>query len=320
MYSVNGGPEDTLDLYEGTRRTMEMSAGHTFYLEEMALEPGDLVSYYARVADNNRVDGRQTTTSDIYFMEVRPFGRDYRQAEQGGGGGGGGGGSDGLDGQFSEQQRQIVAATFKMVRDRDDYADVEYRENMATLALSQGRLRERVEAVVRRIQDRGVMQSDSGFIKIMEELPAAAAEMLTSEEELGERDAREALPAAQRALQHLQRAEAAFRDVQVSMGQQGGGGGSGQQQSNAEDLADLFELELDKMQNQYESVQRGEWASRVAAAAINASWPRKPKNWRASSSGWPGNSLWTTCRTPPAGCGRPRTPCAARPIPVRAVI
>ncbi|MCZ6918740.1 MAG: hypothetical protein O7I93_18340 [Gemmatimonadetes bacterium] len=255
MYSVNGGPEDTLDLYTGMRRTTQMSAGHTFYLEEMNLEPGDLVSYYAQVADNDRVGGRQTTTSDIYFMEVRPFRRDYRQAEQGGGGGGGGG--DGLDGQFSEQQRQIVAATFKMVRDRDQYADVEYRENMATLALSQGRLRERVEAVVRRIQDRGVMRSDSGFIKIMQELPAAAAEMLTSEEELGERDAREALPAAQRALQHLQRAEAAFRDVQVSMGQQGGGGG-GQNQSNAEDLADLFELELDKMQNQYESVQRGE--------------------------------------------------------------
>ena len=255
MYSVNGGPEDTLDLYDGTRRSKTVSAGHTFYLEEMSLEPGDLVSYYAKATDNNRVGGRQSATTDIYFLEIRPFGRDYRQADQGGGGGGGGG--DGLDGQFSQQQRQIVAATFKMVRDRDDFSGQDYDENMATLALSQGRLRERVEAVVRRIQDRGVIQTDSGFIKIAEELPAAAAEMLTSEEELGARDAREALPAAQRALQHLQRAEAAFRDVQVSRGQQGGGGGGGGN-ANVEDLADLFELELDKMQNQYESVQRGQ--------------------------------------------------------------
>jgi len=168
----------------------------------------------------------------------------------------GGGGGESLDGQFSQQQRQIVAATFEMVRDRGEYSDKEYRENMATLALSQGRLRERVEAVVRRIQDRGVMQSDTGFTKIIEELPAAAEEMLAAEEELGARRAREALPAAQRALQHLQRAEAAFREVQVSQGGGGGGGGGGQT-PNAEDLADLFELELDKMQNQYESVQRG---------------------------------------------------------------
>ena len=175
IYSVNGGPEDTLRLFDGARGTKEMSATHTFYLEEFNLEPGDLVSYYGQVTDNNRVGGRQTVTTDIYFLDVRPFGRDYRQAEQGGGGGGGG---DGLDGQFSQQQRQIVAATFKMARDRDDYADKEYRENMATLALSQGRLRERVEAVVRRMQDRGVMWADTGFAKIMEELPAAAAEML----------------------------------------------------------------------------------------------------------------------------------------------
>ena len=253
MYSVNGGPEDTLDLYDGARRSKEITAGHTFYLEEMNLEPGDLVAYYAQVTDNNGVGGTQSATTDIYFLEMRPFGRDYRQADQGGGGGGGG---DGLDGQFSQQQRQIVAATFKMVRDRDEYSDKDYAENMATLALSQGRLRERVEAVARRIQDRGVIQTDSGFIKIAEELPAAAAEMSTSEQELGARKAREALPAAQRALQHLQRAEAAFREVQVSRGQGGGGGGGGN--ANVEDLADLFELELDKMQNQYESVQRGQ--------------------------------------------------------------
>ena len=253
MYAVNGGPEDTIELYNGARRSKDVTASHTFYLEEMSLEPGDLVAYYAEVADNNRVGGRQRATTDIFFLEMRRFRRDYRQADQGGGGGGGG---EGLDGQFSQQQRQIVAATFNMVRDREEYADKDYAENMATLALSQGRLRERVEAVVRRIQDRGVIQTDSGFIKIADELPAAAAEMLTSEEALGARRARQALPAAQRALQHLQRAEAAFRDVQVSRGQQGGGGGGGN--ANVEDLADLFELELDKMQNQYESVQRGQ--------------------------------------------------------------
>ena len=43
--------------------------------------------------------------------------------------------------------------------------------------------------------------------------------------------------------------------------QQGGGGGSA---ANAEDLADLFELELDKLRNQYETVERGEQRQREA--------------------------------------------------------
>jgi hypothetical protein len=41
-------------------------------------------------------------------------------------------------------------------------------------------------------------------------------------------------------------------------GQGQGGGGSGGQSAAAEDLADLFELELDKLKNQYETVRRGQ--------------------------------------------------------------
>jgi hypothetical protein len=46
-------------------------------------------------------------------------------------------------------------------------------------------------------------------------------------------------------------------DRDYKQNQQGGGGGGGQDQS-AEDLADLFELETDKLRNQYEEVRRGE--------------------------------------------------------------
>src|SRR6185503_16877538 len=84
-------------------------------------------------------------------------------------------------------------------------------------------------------------------------------EMEKADEALGRRVPKDALPPEQKALMHLQRAEAVFRDVQVQMGQQqGGGGGGGGTFPNAEDLADLFELELDKLQNQYETVQRGQ--------------------------------------------------------------
>ena len=87
-----------------------------------------------------------------------------------------------------------------------------------------------------------------------EHLKQAAREMEGAPPPLRKQAGRDALPPEQRALQHLQRAEAAFRTIQVSFGgQQGEGGGS---QSRAEDLADLFDLETDKLRNQYETIQR----------------------------------------------------------------
>ena len=249
VYSVNGGTEQTQELYGGRRPQKELIAGHTFYLEEIELLPGDFISYYARASDTNRVSGRQTTTTDIYFMEIRPFNRTFRQADQAPGPPGAG-----FDASLSQRQREIIAATFNMVRDRDQYAQKEYEENLATLALAQGRLREQVETLVRRMNARGIVDMDSMFRTIAEALPIAVAEMGVAEEQLGQRLPQEALPPEQRALQQLQRAEAAFRDVQV--GQGGGGGGGGQ--PNAEDLVDLFELELDRQRNQYESVQRSQ--------------------------------------------------------------
>ncbi|NIM50609.1 MAG: DUF4175 family protein [Gemmatimonadales bacterium] len=249
VYSVNGGPEQIVELYTGGGARKQLLAGHTFYLEETELQPGDFISYFARATDGNRVGGPQTTTTDIYFMEVRPFDRRYRQAEAQGGGGGGAGDNVG---ELSRRQRQIVAATFKLVRDSTEYTGSEMRENLATLALAQGRLREEVETLVRRIEGRRVVELDSTFRAVAEALPQAVKEMEVAEESLGVRKLQEALSPEQRALQHLQRAEAAFRDRMVS---QGGGGG---QAASAEELADLFDLELDKLRNQYESVDRGE--------------------------------------------------------------
>ena len=250
VYSVNGAPEKTVVLHAGRARKT-LSAGHTFFLEELALEPGDFISYFARAADQGQP--AQTTTTDIYFMEVRPFGREYRQADQRPPGGGGGGG--GTDDALSFQQRQIIAATFKLVRDRSRIADKQYREDLGTLAVAQGRLQGQVQSLLQRMANRGVVEPGSGFDSTAQSLRSAEGEMGQARDRLQEQKAREALPREQTALKHLQRAEAAFREVQVSFDQGAGGGGGSAM--NAEDLADLFELELDKLKNQYETVQRG---------------------------------------------------------------
>ena len=257
-YSVNGGPEETVSLFRSEEGGLkEVSAGHTLFLEEFELEPGDFVSYYGTAGDNQSGTAREVM-SDLYFVQIRAFRRDFRaEQSQGGGGGGGGGGGDAR--ALSEAQRQVISATFNVVRDRDTFTEDEYRENLVFLTLSQGRLREQVDTLLRRMNSR-VMPADPAFRSILEILPRAAKEMATAETALQEQDVDTALPAEQRALQHLQRAEEAYDEVRVQQ-QQGGGGGGGGGQNSAEDLADLFELELDKLQNQYETVQRGEQQS-----------------------------------------------------------
>ena len=258
VFSVNGGEEQTVELFgSGAAPLSEVSAGYTFFLEEYELIPGDIISYYAKARDNAGT-GSQEAISDIYFLQIRRLETEFRQAEQQPGGGGGGGGGPGAGEQeLSEQQRQVISATFNLNRDRDRYSPEGFSEGLVVVRLSQERLRDQVATLVTRLNNRGVVR-DPEFEQIAQFLPQAMEEMEAAMERLDAADPQGALAEEQQALQYLLRAEALYDEVQVSQQQGGGGGGGGGRGPNAEDLADLFELELDKLKNQYESVQRGE--------------------------------------------------------------
>jgi hypothetical protein len=194
FYSVNGGPEKSVALHSGGKRLREVVAGHTFFLEELGLKAGDLVSYYARAKDNGG-SGSEAKT-DIYFMSVRPFDQTYKEANVSGGGGGGGGDDPG---ELTERQRQVVAGTFNVDRDRKTMPSSRVKENFATLHLSQGRVREAVETLMRRMMERNITSIDTAFKIIAEELPLAAKEMEAAEEHLLKSNSSDALPPEQRA-------------------------------------------------------------------------------------------------------------------------
>lgn len=250
VYSINGGEEHTITLFRGGQPTPEVTAGHTFYLEELGVQPGDAVSYYARASDNDAVAGPKTATSDIYFVRVRPFGREFRQAQSMAGGGAGGAGGAGDVGALSMQQRQIIAGTFKVQRDRRQMGADKVKEALVVLALSQSRLREQVQGLVDRMNSR-LVAPDPAFQKIAELLPLAVEQMKLAEAKLQAQNPQQALPPENKALQYLQQAEEEY-ELQVQVQRNAGGGGGGGAGSIAEDLAELFKLELDKMANQYE--------------------------------------------------------------------
>jgi hypothetical protein len=209
MYSVNGGPEKSVRLFDGRTRMPEVSAGHTFYLEELDVKAGDFVSYYAKATDNDGVAGPKAAMSDMYFVRVRPLSKDFRRAQSdagGGGGGGGGGGQQNEVGNLSEQQRRIISATFNIQRDRATMTAEKLREGAIVIALAQSRLREQVEGLLTRMNSR-LVEQDPSFAKIAELLPQAVAAMKEAEAKLQATDPAGALQPEQRALQVLQQAE-----------------------------------------------------------------------------------------------------------------
>jgi len=259
VLSVNGEAEQRIKLLptaDESDARQQVDAEHIVYLEDLGLRPGDLISYYVNAEDRAPTDEAKTATSDIFFYQVRPFRNNYQRAEQRGGGGGGGGAQGGQQqGHLSEQQKQFVVATFKMIRDRHTFSDQTYLENLELLTTAQGRIRDRVEAIVRRIRSRSIVRSNDRYKVILEELPLAVDAMLEVEQQLQEAEVEPALADAQIALKHLQRADAEFRDINVSLANRGGGGAGNN--TGLEDLANLFQLEMDKLRNQYETVQRG---------------------------------------------------------------
>jgi hypothetical protein len=249
-FSVNGGEEKRVQLQDLKRDAAHtLSGAHTFFLEEFKLQAGDFISYYAKARDNSAAP--QESTSDIYFMEVRPFDREFRQAQQQGQAQG----DDQDSNALTRRQREIIAATFRVGRELKNYTPEEKDENLGAVTLSQEKLKSDAENLAERIRRRlgDQLNSEPDFAKLVEYITQASKEMSGAIGQLRATNPKEAMPPEQRSLQQLLRAEAIFRNIQVA---RGGQGDSQSQQQQQQELADLFELQLDKMKNQYETVQR----------------------------------------------------------------
>src|SRR5215218_10400455 len=253
-FSVNGGEEKTVNLQNLTRESARsLSGAYTFFLEEYNLKPGDFISYFAKARD-----AASEATSDIYFIEVKPFEMEYKQSQQGGGGGGQGG--DQEQNALSRRQKDLIAATHRLIREGDKYSDQERKDGYEAVAAGQEKLRtdtlEFLDRMGRRLGD--VDDGQKQVAEMAEHLRQAAKEMEGAPPPLRKESGKDALPPEQRALQRLLAADAIFREVQVAFGNQSSSGGGGGGQREQQELSGLFELELDKMKNQYETVQRAQ--------------------------------------------------------------
>ena len=244
-YSLNGGPIRDVNLLKSPG-TKNADGSYMLPLEEYKLIPGDLVSLYATARD-----GHSEARTDISFIQVEPFEREFSQSQQIGGGGGGAGNSNQTE--ISRREKELIAATWKQQNDKTS----SLKEASAAgqfLSDAQLKLRDQVMALSVRMQTRDLSEANEEFSDFHKDIQDAAAAMLPSAEKLGNMRWQDALQWEQKALQALLRAEATFRKIEVAFGQSGAGGGAGG--SAGRDLASLFDLELDTEKNQYETADK----------------------------------------------------------------
>jgi hypothetical protein len=247
-YSVNGGEWQKMPVGGGARRSEnesllrmeELGAAAT---AEQRLTPGDLVSYYAVARDR-----KQTVQTDLFMVQVQPFERTFKQAQSGGGGGGGMGDEQG---DISERQREILLATWNLQRndERNSRSRQQLEDSARMLSEFQTTLSQQARTLAQRTRARMDVESDERVKTFVESLERAAGLMEPAAGHLSAFRLKEAVAPEQQALQQLLHAEAAFREVQVSMQQDGGGEGS----QAARNFTEMFELEMDLEKSQYES-------------------------------------------------------------------
>ncbi len=218
-YSVNGQAEKVVPLLK-TKGSPTAEGKVVLYLEDFNLVPGDIVSMYATAND-----ARSKTVGDITFIEAQPYERNFSQSQQGGGGGGGGGGQQNDPSQITQREKEIIAATHNFNRGgKNAQANA---ENAQYLSEVQAKLKDQAESMAKRTTARELSTENQDFQSFTKEMEAAAAEMTPAADKLKAQKWSDALEPENKALQHLSRAMATFRDIQVARGQGGGGGGGG---------------------------------------------------------------------------------------------
>jgi hypothetical protein len=258
-YSVNGGPEATVDLLQ-QKGKKQADGSTTLSLEAFKLVPGDLISVYATARDANA-----EAHTDMMFIQAEPFEREFSQSQQSGGGGGGGGqGND--PGQISQREKEIISATFKQQGDKHS-TQQQATDIARLLTQSQSTLRDQAVSLSGRLQARELTDEVQAISDFQKDMIAASQAMGPAAQQLQQEKWKDAIPNEQKALQYLLRAEATFRQIQVAFGRgRGGGGGGG---GAARDLAALFDLELDTEKNQYETRQSAATSAEQKAQEID---------------------------------------------------
>jgi hypothetical protein len=250
-YSVVGADAAAVDFLP-TEQTRNVTGNQMIFMEDLLVQPGDFVSYYLTVADNNSLRGPQKVVSDIYFLQVIPTDQEFRRASGGGQQGGGGGGGDQNSSALVTLQKDIISASWRLRQQQLNMNQQQFSDDVAVVAESQRDAAGRARMSIDRLSER-INFADDSYGNAVTYLQRAIEQMNLSAAELDAEALTSAMQPQQQALQLVLRAEAEINRTDVNFQRQAGGGGGGGSQQEREDLRELFEMEMGQNQNRYET-------------------------------------------------------------------
>jgi hypothetical protein len=223
---------------------------HLLAAEDLKVQPGDVITYYARARDVARAKPSSEAKSDMFFLEVKPFTEEFVQAQSQAMGGGGQ--STQLEALIAAQ-KEIINATWNLERRS---AAGRSSEDIKAVGDAQAELKARVERIAG-----GGRRGGRGFFpqQILQPPPRsprelgrnpvveAVAAMGRAVEQLQGTRTADALPHEMAALQGLLQAQAEVRRREV-MQQSASAGGAGGTSRTDRDLSALFDRELQRQQ------------------------------------------------------------------------
>ncbi|MBZ5558837.1 MAG: hypothetical protein LAO77_16320 [Acidobacteriia bacterium] len=289
VYSVRGGAETAVPLPIAPRRTT-VSGRHTLFLEDLDVQPGDFISYYARARDLTRGTRPNEARSDIFFLQVKPYEQEFALAQSQGAGGSAA--QSGID-ELVNAQKEIVVATWKLDRRTQSAGGARSETDIRAVSKAEDELRTRVEqtsssfreSTMRDPRRRTPPQRGRGGpplppppppqpqLKAGETMPeeddmtAAATAMGKAVTTLDALKTKDAMPPEMEALNHLLKAQADVKKREVQRQQAGNGAGSNR--SNV-DMSALFDKELRKtQQTNYETKSSAEQKEDAAQSALD---------------------------------------------------
>ncbi len=242
VYSVRGGAEHVIPLHKSSadRDETNVDVTHTLYVEDLDVQPGDFITYYARARDIPRGKRSTESRSDIFFLEVRPYGEEFVAAQSQAAFMNGS--SDARD--LLQAQKEIIVATWKVER-RSQAGQSE--QDIRAIARAQGELRKRAEQIAANggiVINQGQRQHGQGPTEQAAEagdpIQIAAREMAKAQEQLDGLKTRDAIPHEMTAYNQLLKMQSETK--QTAVARQRGGGNSGQ--TGTQDLSALFDKEL----------------------------------------------------------------------------
>ena len=215
-----------------------LEGSYTFYIEEFDLEPGDVISYYAYATDNNTQTGPGEASSDIYFIEIRPFNEDFHEGE-------------GEQAQAQAEpnplsgiiasQKQIIRDTWKHTHAQSTNRE-EYQSAVKQTADKQAELKDKTQKFVDELSV-AIQTTAQVSPEILMNLEDAIGNMGEAIDRLNALEPAEAIPPEQSALELLIKVNLEIPKVLMQM-----------RNSNPQ-LAEDFELEMEELQSELENEQ-----------------------------------------------------------------